>query len=88
MDKGTRDGAAPVVLAGPVPVMSRARPEIGLQEAEFEGAPGGEAETVRAEKRIGRRDVAGANAGDGTEKSIHRGVDYAGAVAAPAGGRY
>lgn len=67
---------------------SGADPEVGLDEPEFEGAAGGEMEVVGAQQRIGRGHATGADAGDGAEEGIHRGVDRAGAMTAPAAGRY
>lgn len=67
---------------------SGACPQVGLDETEFESATGGETETVRAEERVGGRHASGADPSDRSEEGIHRGVDRAGAEAAPTLGRY
>lgn len=59
-----------------------------MHEAEFEGAAGGQSKIVGLEKWVGWRDATRADAGDGTEESIHCGVDRARAVASPALRRY
>lgn len=65
-----------------------ARPKVGLEEAEFEGATGGEGEAVRAEEWVRWRHATRADLGDRTEKRVHRRVNCAGAMAAPAAGWY